>query len=123
MDKQTKLAFRILATLCPDCKPSEIRKVIDEVLSKEASQDDIELWMALTKDYPEEKKKETPSEEKKVIEEHHYYHHYDHIWSGPYYYTTAPSTVDKWTITCTDSNTNSAISSDSITVSSNALVL
>lgn len=125
MDNQTKLAFRILATLCPDCKPSEVRKIIDEVLSKEANQDDIDLWMALTKDHPEEKKEP----EKKIIEEHHY-HHYDY-WHGPYYtLTSSPSIINKdyLTITCDNTDTitgtqSNTVDYNSITISSDALMM
>lgn len=64
-----KTAFRILAALYPDRKPSEVRKIIEDALSKEANPDDVELWMILAKEQDEKPVKT-------VIEEHHY-HHYD----------------------------------------------
>ena len=122
MDKQTRLAFRILANLFPDKKPSEIKKIITDALKKKECPEDVELWMVLTRDLSEEK--ETPVAEKKVIEEHHY-HHYD--WYHPYY-VNQPVTKDYWTITCNGSDTISCSNSgnydyDSITISSNALTL
>lgn len=89
MTMTEKTAFRILATLYPDRKPSEVRKIIDDALSKEANPDDVELWMILSKEQDEKPVKT-------VIEEHHY-HHYDR----DYPYTTWTTTpVDKYTITC-----------------------
>lgn len=64
-----KTAFRILAALYPDRKPSEVRKIIEDALSKEANPDDVELWMILAKEQDEKPVKT-------AIEEHHY-HHYD----------------------------------------------
>lgn len=102
MEKNARLAFRILASLYPDKKPSEVKKIITEALEKEECPEDMELWMILTKN-AEEEQEEKPAE-KKVIEEHHYYHHYG-------YDTTVPSITycnsDKnsdpyWTITCND---------------------
>lgn len=81
MDKSTKLAFRVLASLYPDRRPSEVRKIITEALQKEENKDDIELWMCLARETAESKEeKETPPTTK-VIEEHHY-HHYDYPWYG-----------------------------------------
>lgn len=77
-----KTAFRILAALYPDRKPSEVRKIIEDALSKEANPDDVELWMILAKEQDEKPVKT-------VIEEHHY-HHYDRYLP----YTTWSSTSD-----------------------------
>ena len=85
MTMTEKTAFRILAALYPDRKPSEVRKIIEDALSKEANPDDVELWIILAKE--QDMKQETPVT--KVIEEHHY-HHYDRY----YPYTTWSSTSD-----------------------------
>ena len=68
MANEEKLAFRILASLYPDSKPSEIRKIINDALEKQVCSDDVSLWMALTKETGESQKKEV-----EVIE-HHYHH-------------------------------------------------
>ena len=118
MDQQKKLAFRILASLYPDRRPSEIKKIIDDALAKEERTEDIELWMALTNEKPKEEK----ITEKKIVEEHHY-HHYDRYY--PYWYNTITQPwIDKYTITCGDSITGTdssttTVSSDYITISSN----
>ena len=93
MDKATRLAFRILASLYPDRRPSEIRKIIDDALTKEERTDDIELWMCLARDANETKKEETA--EKKIIETHEYHHYYDY--SRPWWQTVTSRDVD---ITC-----------------------
>lgn len=114
MSKEERVAFRILASLYPDSKPSEIRKIIDDALAKEECKDDVELWIALAKNAKEEKTEEPV---KKVIEEHHY-HHYD--WYRPYTITYGNTdsvpTTDKWTITCNDSS-NTYTDINSITAS------
>ena len=74
-----KLAFRILASLYPDSKPSEIRKIINDALAKEENMDDVSLWMALAKETSDPKKDDAP---KKEIVEHHYYHHHDYWWQN-----------------------------------------
>lgn len=68
MTMTEKTAFHILAALYPDRKPSEVRKIIEDALSKEANPDDVELWMILAKERDEKPVKT-------VIEEHHYYHY------------------------------------------------
>lgn len=120
MEKNARLAFRILASLYPDKKPSEIKKIISDALKKEERPEDMELWMILTKDAEEDKKEESKPD-KKVIEEHHYYHH---DYGAPWYYATPTINCDdstetnKYTFTCNDvSNTIGTISSDCITLS------
>ena len=91
---QKRLAFRILASIYPDRRPSEIREIINEALSKKENKDDIELWMALTKE-------KTEKEEPKVVE-HHYYH--DHYWPT---WTTTTNTLgssETYKITCSSNN-------------------
>ncbi len=107
MTKQERIAFRILANLYPDSRPSEIRKIIDDALSKDERIDDMELWAALTK----EKVGEEPVKEK--IIEHHY-----HDWYHPWVYTyasneslTTPLTNSP-IITCND---NITLTSEKIT--------
>ena len=95
MTKQERIAFRILASLYPDRKPSEIRKIIDDALAKEECPDDVELWMILAKDKVEEKP------EKEVVRERVIEHHYHDYWHGPYYYTTTTLTdTDSITVQC-----------------------
>lgn len=123
MDKQTRLAFRILASLYPDKKPSEIKKIITDALKKKECPEDVDLWMVLAKNVSEEKTEETPAVEKKVVEEHHYYH-YD--WAKPWYYSPSSITyactsepISKDTITCGGSWTGFdelTISSDNVTL-------
>ncbi|MCR4649214.1 MAG: hypothetical protein K5776_09070 [Lachnospiraceae bacterium] len=122
MDKQTRLAFRILASLYPDKKPSEIKKIITDALKKKECSEDVDLWMVLAKNVSEEKTEETPAVEKKVVEEHHYYH-YD--WAKPWYsspsitYTCTSEPISKDTITCGGSWTGFdglTISSDNVTL-------
>lgn len=119
MDQQKRLAFRILASLYPDRRPSEIKKIIDDALAKEERTEDIELWMALTNKKPKEEKVVV---EKKIIEEHHYHDHY------PYWYNTiATPCIDKYTITCGDSITGTdssatTVSSDYLDISSNNIL-
>lgn len=96
MTKQERIAFRILASLYPDRKPSEIRKIIDDALAKEECPDDVELWMILAKDKVEEKP------EKEVVKERVIEHHYHDYWHGPYYYNTPTVTTDSITITCNE---------------------
>lgn len=118
MDQQKRLAFRILASLYPDRRPSEIKKIIDDALAKEERTEDIELWMALTNEKPKEEKVVV---EKKIIEEHHYHDHY------PWYYNyTVTPTTNKYTIcgdniTGTDSSATT-VSSDYIDISSNNIL-
>ena len=90
-----KIAFRILASLYPDEKPSEIRKVIDEAMKKDVNDDDISLWKSLVSRSASEQK-----EEPKVIERHYYHHDYWRPW-----YTA----TDGVTITC-DGNANGTYS-------------
>lgn len=110
MTKQERIAFRILASLYPDRKPSEIRKIIDKALEKEENSDDIELWSIMTRETSDKEiKKEEPAREK-VIERHYYHNH--SYW--PYSTTcdsTAP-TIDTITICGVEgvSNTVSAAS-------------
>lgn len=124
MDKQTRLAFRILASLYPDKKPSEIKKIITDALKKKECPEDVDLWMVLAKNVSEEKTEETPAVEKKVVEEHHYYHHYN--WANPWYsspsitYLSTSEPISKdTTITCGDSWT----CFDGLTISSNNVTL
>ena len=113
MTKQEKLAFRILASLYPDRKPSEIRKIIDKALEKEENKDDIELWAILTREYPADEPKKEETVREKIIERHYYHDHFG--WN--------PSTIswcndripnDNITITCngTDSSDNTYIYAD-----------
>lgn len=88
MTKQERLAYRILASLYPDRKPSEIRRIIDKALEKEENPDDIELWAIMTREQDGEKTK-TEEVTKKIIEEHHYHHH-DY---RPYWTTTLTGTI------------------------------
>lgn len=93
MENRERLAFRILASLFPDYKPSEVRKVIEEALEKEECQDDVELWMAIVGGKAE--KSEEPKE--KVVEriiEHHY--------TYPWYvnYESIPCSSEEHKITC-----------------------
>ena len=89
MTKQEKLAFRILASLYPDRRPSEIRKIIDDALSKEERSDDIELWAVLTKE-----KAENETEKKEVVKERIIEHHYhDYWWNNRPYYNTCETTI------------------------------
>ena len=41
MSKEEKIAYRILAAMYPDRKPSEVRQIINEALAKEANPDDV----------------------------------------------------------------------------------
>ena len=68
MESRERLAFRILASLFPDYKPSEVRKVIEEALEKEECQDDVELWMAIVGGKAEEPKEKVVE---RIVE--HYY--------------------------------------------------
>lgn len=104
MDKATRLAFRILASLYPDRRPSEIRKIIDDALTKEERTDDIELWMCLARDANETKKEETA--EKKIIETHEYHHHY-YDYNHPHSWWSTLSTD-----TLTTCDTSNGVSSD-----------
>ena len=89
MTKQEKIAFRILASLYPDRRPSEIRKIIDDALSKEERSDDIELWAVLTKE-----KAENETEKKEVVKERIIEHHYhDYWWGNRPYYNTCETTI------------------------------
>ena len=103
-----KLAFRILASLYPDSKPSEIRKIINDALAKEENMDDVSLWMALAK----ETDGSTQKKEVEVVE--HHYHHYHPWWSNGNISLTGTSyepdtvTTDKITITCKDNSANSS---------------
>jgi len=113
MTNREKLAFRILASLYPDRRPSEIRKIIDEALAKEENNDDIELWAVLTK---EKTNKEEPVKEK-IIE-----HHYHDYWYHPYTYLTSPNfPIDNTPIiTCDGTNISNTITDlNKITVDSN----
>ena len=94
MTNREKLAFRILASLYPDSKPSEIRKIIDKALSKEERNDDIELWAVLTKEKTEDKEENV---KERIIE-----HHYHDRWYGPYWYNYARDkiTLNNPVITC-----------------------
>jgi len=110
-----KLAFRILASLYPDSKPSEIRKIINDALAKEENMDDVSLWMALAKETGD--KKDEPKQKKEIIE-HHYYHHHDYWWqnngislTGITYDSTSKPLRDDVVITCKDNSENSSISS------------
>ena len=109
MANEEKLAFRILASLYPDSKPSEIRKIINDALEKQVCSDDVSLWMALTKETGESQKKEV-----EVIE--HHYHHYHPWWSNGNIsltgtnYEPDPITTDKITITCEGNRGNDSIS-------------
>lgn len=117
-----KLAFRILASLYPDSKPSEIRKIINDALAKEENMDDVSLWIALTKETSDPKKDDAP---KKEIIEHHYYHHHDYWWqnngvslTGITYDSNKPLR-DDIAITCKDdSRINSISSADYATTTS-----
>ena len=107
MSSQERIAYRILASLYPDRKPSEIRKIIDKALEKDENDDDIELWAIMTKEKAE--KKNEP--EKKIIEEHHY-HHYDY---KPYWYTTVTASDLNPCVTTINGHSDGA---DSITIDS-----
>ena len=89
MDKQLKLSLRIIASLYPDRKPSDVRKIIDDALAKPENHDDIKLWDMMTQENAEHDKQETVT--KKVVEEHHY-HHYDYTY--PWYKSTWVSGTD-----------------------------
>ena len=119
MDKREHLAFRILASLFPDKKPSEVKKIIADALKKKECPEDVELWMVLAKDLSEEKEEKTI--EKRIIEEHHHY------WYGPYYTTTTPMIhKDYLTITCDDTISSSNTGNydyNSITISADSLTL
>lgn len=109
MTKQERAAYRILASLYPDRKPSEIRKIIDKAMDQEERSDDMELWAILVNEKLKEEP-EKPEVTKKIIEEHHY-HHYDRPW---YTYGT--------TITSTTANlcSNDAVTTDSVTCCANS---
>ena len=110
-----KLAFRILASLYPDSKPSEIRKIINDALAKEENMDDVSLWMALAKETSDPKKDDAPKKE--IVEHHHHYHHHDYWWQNngvsltgiTYDSNKAPRNGIE--ITCKDNSGNSGISS------------
>ena len=117
MDKSTRLAFRVLASLYPGRRPSEVRKIITEALQKEENKDDMELWMCLARETAEPKEeKETPPTTK-VIEEHHY-HHYDYPWYGRTNLVgtslTSDDVVITPTITCDAATPNAVISGEPI---------
>lgn len=99
MTGKEKLAFRILASLYPDRKPSEIRRIIDDALAKEPNNDDVELWAILTREKVNDKE-DTVKE--RIIE-----HHYHDRWYGPYWYNYASDkiTLNNPVITCEDNNT------------------
>lgn len=103
-----KIAFRILASLYPDAKPSEIRKVIDEAMKKDVNDDDISLWKSFVSRSASEQK-----EEPKVIERHYY-----HDCWRPWYTTT--NGYDDITINCGGSTagTHSNRTTDGCTSSS-----
>jgi len=98
MSKQERLAYRILASMYPDRRPSEVRKIIEDAMAKEENIDDIELWELLCREKSEEKKEETKVVERVV--EHHHYHGYG------YYYNATPVINDHWTITCNGDTVN-----------------
>ena len=104
MTKQEKLAFRILASLYPDSRPSEIRKIIDDALAKDERSDDIELWAALTKEKAEKSEPDMPVKEKVI--ERHYYHNY------PWYTSNVTLTG-----TCSDTITCGTCDASSVTIS------
>ena len=104
---QEKLLLRIVASLYPDRKPSEIRKIIDKALEKPECADDIELWNVMTKERSE-------PEKERIIE--HHYHETPHWY--PVWYESKPYNLCDWKITCgdtftgTDSNAVSSLTID-----------
>ena len=124
MTKEERMAYRILASLYPDRKPSEVRKIIDEALAKDVSKDDIELWRIIAAEKPEESKKDVPEPIKEKIVEKHFYHDGYRWWYGPYYYDNNNITVTSTnTASPTITSTASDLPFDSITISSNACTL
>ena len=118
MEKNARLAFRILASLYPDKKPSEIKKLISDALKKKSSPEDEELWMILTKDAAEEKKEETKEPDKKMIEEHHYYYHHDDYWKP--YYTWTAETISAPRVNLCDSITVTGTCDDSYSIAASS---
>ena len=91
MTKEERAAYTVLASLYPDKKPSEVRKIIEKALEKDVDPDDVELWSILMKQKAGDEP-ETEVVREKIIE-HHYHDRY------PYY-----------TLTCGDSITVSGTS-------------
>ena len=98
-----QIALRILASLYPDAKPSEVRTIIDEAMKKDVNKDDVSLWESLVSQTNEDKK-----EEPRVIERHYYHNDYWRPW-----YTT----TDHVDITCGGAITGTCSNS----IQSNAL--
>ena len=125
MTKEERMAYRILASLYPDRKPSEVRKIIDETLAKDASKDDIELWRIIAAEKPEEPKKDVPEPIKETIVEKHYYHDGTRWWYGPYYYngitTSVTTTSPSITYACADTASTSTITADAATLSASSV--
>jgi len=105
MTKQEKLAFRILASIYPDRRPSEIRKIIDDAMSKEERSDDIELWAVLAKE-----KTENETEKKEVVKERIIERHYHDYWYPYYNYCGTVTT----TITCNSTDKLTGTSTEGV---------
>ena len=124
MTKEEKTAYKILAAIYPDKKPSEVRQIVEEALNKKASNDDVELWAIIVREFSDDSKKNSTEPIKEKIIEKHFYHDGRPYWYGPYYYndisTISTTSADTPVITC-GSNGSTIADSSTIELSSNSI--